>query len=278
MCQPSFIPTYARLSDLLGGILPLPARQKIGMMLYPSDEPKIFRVSPHRLIRGPCNPCELEAMRYVTEHTSIPVPKILAVHHHEGFLYIEMEFVKGTELAVAWMKEGFLSDEQKKSIMKDIGNYVAQLRELEPPKSGTVSSALGKPVHDCRIGSRPFGPMSHDDLHSLVRGNLVIESCATAFGDEAARVHTGSYKTRFTHADLAPRNIMVRKGRVVAIIDWAFSGWYPEYWEFTKAHYGLFPLADWYAAVYEVLPRYDTELVAERSLWTRYDEPGNPRR
>ncbi|KNB19638.1 hypothetical protein FOXG_16872 [Fusarium oxysporum f. sp. lycopersici 4287] len=44
----------------------------------------------------------------------------------------------------------------------------------------------------------------------------------------------------FTHADLHQSNIMVSEGgpcRVVAIIDWHQSGWYPDYWEFYKAEY-----------------------------------------
>jgi hypothetical protein len=42
----------------------------------------------------------------------------------------------------------------------------------------------------------------------------------------------------FTHADLNPVNIMVSKDspcRIVAIIDWEQSGWYPAYWEFCEA-------------------------------------------
>lgn len=44
----------------------------------------------------------------------------------------------------------------------------------------------------------------------------------------------------FTHADLHQSNIMVSEGwpcRIVAIIDWHQSGWYPDYWEFYKAEY-----------------------------------------
>ncbi|CAL8580020.1 hypothetical protein XPA_005753 [Xanthoria parietina] len=39
----------------------------------------------------------------------------------------------------------------------------------------------------------------------------------------------------FTHNDWAPRNILVRDGHVVAILDWEFSGFYPDYWKFVKA-------------------------------------------
>ena len=41
----------------------------------------------------------------------------------------------------------------------------------------------------------------------------------------------------FTQGDLRPDNIMVKKGRVTAIIDWEMAGWYPDYWEFAKAFF-----------------------------------------
>jgi tRNA A-37 threonylcarbamoyl transferase component Bud32 len=43
------------------------------------------------------------------------------------------------------------------------------------------------------------------------------------------------HKSVFTHGDIAPRNIIVRDGKVVAILDWELSGFYPEYWEYVKA-------------------------------------------
>jgi len=44
----------------------------------------------------------------------------------------------------------------------------------------------------------------------------------------------------FTHADLHPSNILVSAGpnpRVLAIVDWHQSGWYPAYWEYCKARW-----------------------------------------
>jgi hypothetical protein len=47
----------------------------------------------------------------------------------------------------------------------------------------------------------------------------------------------------FTHADLDKTNILVSRRedgtepRVVAIIDWHQSGWYPSGWEWLKAHW-----------------------------------------
>ena len=37
-------------------------------------------------------------------------------------------------------------------------------------------------------------------------------------------------KLVFTHADLAPRNILVEGGHVTAIFDWEDAGWYQAHW------------------------------------------------
>lgn len=36
-----------------------------------------------------------------------------------------------------------------------------------------------------------------------------------------------------THGDLRLQNIMDKDGFISGIIDWEFSGWYPDYWEFS---------------------------------------------
>lgn len=41
-----------------------------------------------------------------------------------------------------------------------------------------------------------------------------------------------------THADLHPSNILISDespAKLVALVDWRQSGWYPDYWEFCKA-------------------------------------------
>jgi aminoglycoside phosphotransferase (APT) family kinase protein len=52
----------------------------------------------------------------------------------------------------------------------------------------------------------------------------------------------------FTHADLHPSNILVSESspcRVIAWIDWAQSGWYPDYWEFCKAQFTIDSTSEW---------------------------------
>ncbi|GAB0137872.1 hypothetical protein EsDP_00006125 [Epichloe bromicola] len=211
-------------------------------------------------------------MQYVASHTTIPVPRIYAVHTEaKGSIYVEMAYVQGDDLDSAWSG---LSTDQRDTIFADIKQHISSLRDLQPPKQGIISSALQNPAYDCRIGARFYGPMNHDEFHSLARGHLRMEDVARFLGEEVAKVHTACYQTCFTHSDLAPRNIIIRGGRVAAIIDWAFAGWYPEYWEFTKAHYNYFRGEDWEKYLRLALPCYEMELTAEQTLWTRLPEPG----
>ena len=39
------------------------------------------------------------------------------------------------------------------------------------------------------------------------------------------------------HADISPRNIIVRGDQAVWIVDWEMAGFYPEYWEYIKSMY-----------------------------------------
>ncbi|KAH7184807.1 kinase-like domain-containing protein [Fusarium flagelliforme] len=256
-------------------LLPLRLRLWLGNLLFRPLSHSTVRVSWHRIIKGPCDPPEVEAMQFVARHTRIPIPRIHAIHTEKktGCIFIEMAYVEGECLDSAW---DHLSTGERDAIFADIKTHLSCLRELQPPAQNTVSSALSNPSYDCRIGARFFGPMNHTEFHSLARGHLRMEDVAQFLGQEVAKVHTSRYQTQFTHADLNPRNIIVRHGRVAAILDWAYSGWYPEYWEFTKAHYNYFPGEDWEKYLRLALPSYETELAAERILWRRLPEPGTP--
>ncbi|KAL6247228.1 hypothetical protein RBB50_005571 [Rhinocladiella similis] len=49
----------------------------------------------------------------------------------------------------------------------------------------------------------------------------------------------------FTHGNLNPSNILARGAKIVGIIDWEFSRWYPRYWEYTSAWYGNLTRVAW---------------------------------
>lgn len=52
-------------------------------------------------------------------------------------------------------------------------------------------------------------------------------------------VHSRQHQSFFTHADLHPTNILIDRGRLSGIIDWECAGYFPEYWESTRAIHGV---------------------------------------
>lgn len=259
----------------LGTLLPFKWRLWIGVRLFgrPFEGP-VTRVSWHRVIKGPCGPPEVEAMQYVAKHTNIPVPKVYAIHNQNGYIYIEMEYVCGQTLEDAWRH---LSKDQKDTIMADVKTAMATLHALEPPADAMVSSALQNPAIDCRIGNHFFGPVSMYDFHAILRFKMPIEYAEEYYGKDIVHVHTHSYRMQFCHSDFAARNILVRDGQLAAIIDWAFAGWYPEYWDYTRAHYTPFlgsGYKEWQEYLPKTLPEYKLELEVERMLWEKLPDPG----
>ncbi|KAE8370383.1 hypothetical protein BDV27DRAFT_140558 [Aspergillus caelatus] len=52
------------------------------------------------------------------------------------------------------------------------------------------------------------------------------------------------------------KNIIVNNGHISGIVDWEFSGWYPKYWEFSKALYVWKWQNDWTDYLLQVLEPY----------------------
>ncbi|KAM5469949.1 hypothetical protein MferCBS49748_002711 [Microsporum ferrugineum] len=207
-------------------------------------------------------------MQYVRRHTTIPIPRVMEVYDYGDGQHLVMELVDGQTLDCAWPG---LNEEQRQSIVKEFTVYVEQLRGLIPPKEGAVGSTKMCAGYDHRLGHCRFGPFdSISDFHSHVRRGEPLE-----FWDEAVSlVHkrSSSYTTKYCHADLCPNNVLAKDGKIVAIIDWEFAGWYPEYWEYTKIQFGWRPFRkEFYDAIEQTLTKYPEELMAERIIWTRYD-------
>lgn len=103
----------------------------------------------------------------------------------------------------------------------------------------------------------PFGALAefHDWLVDPPQSRRGAESI---YWHEITAQLGAEYPIVFTHGDIAARNILVRDGRIVAIVDWEFAGWYPEYWEYVFTMRGLDNL-DW-----STLGRYAPSLFSRR--------------
>jgi thiamine kinase-like enzyme len=127
-----------------------------------------------------------------------------------------------------------------------------------------VASVDLSPSHDDRIASDDFGPFqSHDDFHRFLRWGHDNDSQNAVLVDICKAQTARPYRSALTHCDLSPRNVIVNKGKVTGIIDWELSGWFPEYWEYTRAWESMWDAPDNRALLGEWLDPYPDELRIE---------------
>lgn len=175
-----------------------------------------------------------------------------------------------------------MTDAQVKAVVKELAGHLQQLRRLDKDHGGgggkapvAIGGAGGTRGYDNRLGSRPWGPFSTAaEFHTHVRFGEPLEHWSHE--PDVVAVHgrpEGAYRLRFSHADIAPRNVRVKGGRVTGIIDWEFAGWYPEYWEYVRMFYpGERPcLKSWFDAIGEEggIEKYKAERKAEEVIWAR---------
>jgi tRNA A-37 threonylcarbamoyl transferase component Bud32 len=179
---------------------------------------------------------EATTMEFVRQHTSIPIPEVYNVYRDKesGFVRIVMEFVEGKQLDHAWVH---FTDDEKESVIQQLRGYFQELRQIKGKFIGSVDgSACDDQYFSDDLGG--YGPYkdepgfnqglvkawtkNRNDPYTLLLAKILVN------------VMEG-HEIVMTHNDFAPHNILVRGSKVVAILDWEFSGFYPEYWEYCKA-------------------------------------------
>ncbi|KFZ06682.1 hypothetical protein V501_07177 [Pseudogymnoascus sp. VKM F-4519 (FW-2642)] len=225
----------------------------------------VVRLPFGKVLKLNTNRNEINAMEYVRSHTSVPLPRVFTVYElPDGAIHILMEFVPGDRPGYTNM-----TPEQIKAFGQELAGYLRQLRNLEPPEEGFIgswqTSTIIYDLEDLLKLLRLGGPLETWDKDPVVK-----------------KIHGGSesYKVKFTHANLNPRSIQYHNGKIQAIVDWEFAGWYPEYWEYTKMYFAEFPFYQPFfdAVVGEPgIEKYPEELRAERDIWRvvnpwRYDD------
>ncbi|KAH6849600.1 kinase-like domain-containing protein [Chaetomium sp. MPI-CAGE-AT-0009] len=198
---------------------------------------------------------EVEAMRFVSSHTSIPVPRVYAAGEH----HFTMEFIEGETLEQAWGNT--LSAEDK-----------TLLRAIKSP-NGLICSFGGRPAV---VARRRFayrgGPFTNEAAYNdFLLSDLIVPP---KIRDMIRRQMRTDHEIVLSHGDLHHINIMVRPGvGVVAIIDWEKAGYYPEYVDLVTP----LRVPQWSCGYYDELvnffpQHYDAEFMVDQVLsqWSRH--------
>jgi hypothetical protein len=208
---------------------------------------------------------EASALNLVARHTALNAPRVL-------------DFIKPTAGEESWLLttrlEGdiagkcllLMNADQIEQFKIDFRDYVEQIRTIPNPYPHPICGVLGGGCQDCRIDKETGGTGPYDRIEDLNKHLMAICSPIPSPSDRAivAEIQSRSYRIFFTHADLNPGNVIIHNGRLSGFVDWEFAGWYPEYWEYTKACYIVHRWTLRLEVLGDVFPKYAEELKAER--------------
>lgn len=105
---------------------------------------------------------EAEVMHFVSTHTNLKVPKVIAAYVLWGITYIIMSNEAGVSLAKFWLDKGS-SEADKNHVMEQLRQGFRELRSLSAEYIGRFdrrpcSSAIGEFCWECRDRNHPYGP------------------------------------------------------------------------------------------------------------------------
>ncbi|KAM0806485.1 putative Aminoglycoside phosphotransferase domain-containing protein [Seiridium cardinale] len=177
--------------------------------------------------------------RLVRERTSIPVPRVLKSFKQPEpeISVIFMEYVDDDPLDQAW---DTFNQDQKQHIIGQLRCYLDELRQIKGEFIGSVDGSVccdqifANRAHD-------YGPYESEEMF---RSGIIesLRACdANPAWTEVVAGFIGAMPKHdqvvLTRGDLVPGNILVKDGLVFGIVDWEMAGFFPLYWEYTKAHF-----------------------------------------
>ncbi|OCK78719.1 phosphotransferase enzyme family protein [Lepidopterella palustris CBS 459.81] len=232
---------------------------------------QLARISPSMLVKYGSHVSLIEAktMLFVAEQTSLPIPQLYAAYAYgpldrdvDDFgsvydTYIFMEFIEGEDLEKSWERCNAI---EKQKLSVDLKNYMTELRSIPVPTY--IGSIHGRPVTDVilewsTISKGPFN--SEKEFNATIVDTFIAKSKGHVSPYVRGMLNAHQHGIVFTHGDLRLANIIIRDGRVAAIIDWEMAGWYPDYWEFVKAFFLEGFATDWATHLLDVLTPYYCE-------------------
>ena len=209
---------------------------------------------------------EVYTMKYLIEHTTIPIPKIIdySIDSNTSILsseYILMEKISGNTLESLIQQ---MSNQTLMKIVMDITDYIKELRQIKLPQMNKIGSFcnkemfLGGTIEDGpTLG--PFNTLKEyitEHLHWAIqriqtdeqlfhRGKDLIPSLQkiSHLAQTDPSLTNPEMKFHLTHTDLNTSNILVDEntGNILAILDWEscamtfnnndiefYSGWFDD--------------------------------------------------
>ena len=141
---------------------------------------------------------EAESLRLIRRATNIPVPSVLCDFEDDGAYYLITEYVDGVGMSE-------LPEEQKTTVCEELHKHLATLHSLKSKTPGGPSGIVIPPYRVMKFVESDIWHLGPSECNEYV----------------------------FCHNDLSQQNVIVDPNtlKINAIIDWEYSGFYPEFFE-----------------------------------------------
>ena len=205
----------------------------------------------------------------------VPVPEIYGWRSDGDVTFLYMELVHGDTLETRWPTLATCDREEICRQLQDMVKCLRRLKRKDHPDSicksyiyllvnlficlfqtfpGQIGGQSIRDIMFSDAGAYPAGPFPNVAAFHDAFARLVLKKSSPQ--EDPRRDIRGlsglvdDMEVVFTHNDLAQSNILISKPgdgqtRIIALIDWHQSGWYPEPWEWLKAFIVAYPGSDW---------------------------------
>ncbi|EDN02719.1 predicted protein [Histoplasma mississippiense (nom. inval.)] len=208
-----------------------------------------------KAIKNALDYTEYTTLQYLEVHKpTVPAPRPSGLLRMNDVSLIFMTYTSTATLADIWAG---LDISQKKSIQDQLNQNLADLRSLSHPTGTPLGGVCGEGCKDVRRHLRRSTEpiLTVKDFKDFLFPSLGASIFAEFISRLQQCVPPEQLEIRcvFTHGDLRPDNITVEPSgdhqfRITGLLDWEYSGFYPEYHELIKSTNGLSPSSDddWY--------------------------------
>ena len=134
-------------------------------------------ISKHKIVKTGhwVHLTEGATMKYLSERTALPVPKVYCSFLHKNRAYVVMERIQGEALPRVWKS---LSKESLEGVLSQLKEMLQELRSFTPPPGTGVENCVEGSLYDSRLTHRNprFGPFKEtQDFHRWLRKDLKPE-------------------------------------------------------------------------------------------------------
>ena len=242
----------------------------------------VFRWKSHyaiKVIRDMKDFTEYTSLLYLDEHMpSVPAPRPHGLVKIGNLFLMFVTYLPSMTLEKVWKS---LSQIQKISIQEQLDVILLKLRSIPYPAGMSLGGVGGEGCKDLRRNLRHNAdPINSLDAFEDFRFSNPRFGGSVYINLLRQLVPTPSQNVVFTHGDLRPDNIVVQLSEeghyiVTGLIDWEYSGFYPDYYEATKVTNCMSPNEenDWYLFIPPCIsPKMFHDKWLVDRLWDRHVE------